>query len=429
MPIFATILFNEDMNSITSTFYVVGVSYKKADANTRGKFSVSPENQQKLILEAIKNGIDGFMVLSTCNRTEVIGFAQHPYKLIQLLGEFWQEGSVEEFAKYSYVLKSKEAVNHLFRMATGLDSQILGDYEIVGQLKESFHNSKELGAINMFMERLFSNILQASKRVKNETTLSSGTTSVAYAATQYLNSNFPQLESESILVYGLGEIGQHTLQNLLTYTPCKNISVINRSVLSLDIPELEKTKVYTHSQLVEAIEDTSILVVATGATAPTILPEHISASKKVTILDLSMPSNVSEKVTQNKEVTLVGIDVLSKITDSTIENREKQVPFAEKIIKESTKEFNSWLNHRKLTPAINSIKDTLEQLRINEINLQKVNGNDYSPEQVEKITSRMVQKITTQFAKHLRANADDANKSIDLMYEVFNIEPSHESGL
>jgi len=232
------------------------------------------------------------------------------------------------------------------------------------------------------------------------------------------------------LVYGLGKIGQHTLQNLLTYTPCKNISVINRSRLSLEhIPELEKAKVYTHSQLVEAIEEASVLIVSTGASVPTILPEHIPSDKKITILDLSMPNNVSEKVTQNNSVTLVGIDVLSKITDSTIENREKQVPFAEKIIKESTEEFNNWLNHRKLTPAINSIKDTLEQLRLNEISLQKVNGNDYSPEQVEKITSRIVHKITTQFAKHLRANTDDANKSIDLMYEVFNIEPSHESGL
>lgn len=419
------------MNSYTSTFYVVGISYRKADAHTRGKFSISPENQKKLISKAVGYGHQGIMVVSTCNRTEVIGFAEHPYKLINFLSEFWNEGSVEEFARFSYVLKSSEAIDHLFRMATGLDSQILGDYEIVGQLKASFQNSKDSGAINTFMDRLFAHILHASKRVKNETSLSSGTTSVSYAATQYLNDEFNDLKEESILLYGMGEIGKHTLQNLLTYTSCKNISVVNRSAVTLNrIPELNQaTTVYTHDKLHEAIDKCSILIVATGAATPTITSEHINKGKKLTILDLSVPNNVDEKVATIKGVSLIGIDVLSKITDRTIENREKQVPAAEKIIEKSKREFINWLNIRKLTPAINSLKDSLEQLRQNEINLQSVNGSGYSSDQVDKITSRIVHKITTQFAKHLRANTGDANTSIDLMYKVFEIEPSQETGL
>jgi glutamyl-tRNA reductase len=417
------------MNSTTSTFYVVGISYKKADAQTRGKFSISPENQKRLIEKAAKNGNDGLVVVSTCNRTELIGFAMHPFKLIRLMSEFWEDGTVDEFAKYSYVVKSKAAIDHLFRMATGLDSQILGDYEIVGQLKTAYKTSKELGTINTFMERLFSHVFQASKKVKNETTLSSGTTSVAYAATQYLNSYFSNLENESILVYGFGDIGQHTVQNLYAYTNCKNISVVNRSAITINKPELEKSKVYPHEKLQEAIDQSTILIVATGAPKPTITAKHITPSKTITILDLSVPNNVVLALGDNSNTTLVGIDVLSKITEETIENRKQQVPLAEQIIDLSTEEFINWIDIRKFTPAINSLKDTLELLRQHEISLQKVNGDAFSQEQVEKITTRMVHKITTQFAKHLRANTGGANKSIDLMYKVFDIVPSQESGL
>lgn len=418
------------MNPTTSTFYVVGISYKKADAQTRGKFSISTENQKKLIEKAAKNGNDGLVIVSTCNRTEIIGFAMHPFKLIRLMSEFWEEGTtVDEFAKYSYVIKSKAAIDHLFRMATGLDSQILGDYEIVGQLKTAYKTSKELGTINTFMERLFSNVFQASKRVKNETSLSSGTTSVSYAATQYLNKQFPNLQNESILVYGIGDIGQHTVQNLYAYTNCKNISIINRSVINLDKAELKQSTVYTHDSLKEAIDQSTILIVATGAPKPTITPAHISSDKVITILDLSVPNNVDSSLIDSSNTTLVGIDVLSKITEETIDNRKRQVPFAENIITHSTDEFINWIDIRKFTPAINSLKDTLELLRQHEVGLQKVNGDAFSQEQVEKITTRMVHKITTQFAKHLRANTGGANKSIDLMYKVFDIEPSQEPGI
>ncbi len=411
------------MNSITSTFYVIGISYKKADAHTRGKFSVSVENQKKLLQKAAEKGMDGLVVVSTCNRTELIGFAQHPFNLIRLLNKFWEEGSLEEFAKYSYVIKSKAAIDHVFRLATGLESQILGDYEIVGQLKTAYQTSKELGVINTFMDRLFAHAFKASKQVKNETTLSSGTTSVSYAATQYLNKHFPNLEDESVLVYGIGAIGEHTVQNLFTYTNCKNIAVVNRTPITLNKPELKQANVYPHNKLNQAIEQSTLLIVATGASKPTITPAHISSTQKLTILDLSVPNNVDEAIVKNTNITLVGIDVLSKITEETIENRKQQVPFAEQIIEHSTEEFINWLDIRKFTPAINSLKATLEQLRKHEVGLQKVNGNGYSADQVEKITTRIVHKITTQFAKHLRANTGGANKSIDLMYKVFDIDP------
>ena len=119
------------MSTKNTTFYNIGVSYIKTDAQTRGRFSLSEENQNLLLEEVKKEGFEGVFVLSTCNRTEISGFAEHPFQLINLLCKF-SEGTVEEFAKVLYVNKTKEAIHHLFRMGTGLDSQILGDYEIVG---------------------------------------------------------------------------------------------------------------------------------------------------------------------------------------------------------------------------------------------------------------------------------------------------------
>ena len=149
-------------------FYNIGVSYKKADANTRGKFSLTKENQIALLKLSKEKGFKGVFIISTCNRTEITGFAERPCQLIELLCTF-TEGTMEEFAKFSNVYKDQEATPQLFRIGTGLESQILVDYEIVGQLRQAFRLAKSLKTVNAYSERLMNSVLQASKRVKNET--------------------------------------------------------------------------------------------------------------------------------------------------------------------------------------------------------------------------------------------------------------------
>jgi glutamyl-tRNA reductase len=155
------------LDNIKTHLYNIGVSYVKADAHTRGRYSLSKDNQVKLLEEAKAQGYQVF-VLSTCNRTEITGFAEHPYQLIKLLCKY-SEGNVEEFARISNVFKGKEAINQLFRVGTGLESQILGDYEIVGQLKLAFKVAKNVGTTNAYLERLVNLVLQASKKEPNKT--------------------------------------------------------------------------------------------------------------------------------------------------------------------------------------------------------------------------------------------------------------------
>ena len=299
--------------------YNIGVSYIKADAHTRGRYSLSKQNQIELLKEAKNIGLDGVFVLSTCNRTEITGFSEHPFQLIQLLCKY-SGGNVEEFAQISYVFKSNEAVNQLFRIGTGLESQILGDYEIVGQLKLAFKLAKKYQTINAQLERLLNLVLQASKKVKNSTQLSSGTTSVSYAAVQYIIHNVPNYDQKNILVFGLGKMGKHTCKNLAQYTKNKSVCLINRTeekAISF-VKEHSMIRNSSINNLSSEIANTDILIVSTGSDTPTITKKHISPEKEILILDLSMPENVDPTVNHLKNVSLVNVDELSKITLETL---------------------------------------------------------------------------------------------------------------
>ncbi|MFT6192367.1 MAG: glutamyl-tRNA reductase [Polaribacter sp.] len=417
--IFVQLLESMQKNTLTH-FYNIGVNYKKADVKTRGKYSLSKENQSALLELAKEKKFDGVFVLSTCNRTEISGFAEHPYQLIQLLCHF-SEGSVEEFASISNVYKNQEAVHHLFRIGTGLESQILGDYEIVGQLKQSFKMAKLHKMTNAHIERLLNSVLQASKRVKNETKLSSGTTSVSYAAVQYIIKNLPDYNSKNMLVFGLGKMGKHTCKNLAEYTKNNTVCLINRTEEKAVqfVKGNNSIRKSVIKNLSEEIENADVLIVSTGSDKPTITKEHIRNDKKLMILDLSMPENVAKNVTDFEGVSLVNVDELSKITDETLAARQKEIPLAEAIIEKHKTEFNDWLNHRRFTPAIAALKQSLENIKNDEINFQKKKITDFDENQAEILTSRFIQKITTQFVKHLKDEDTSVSQSLQVINKVF----------
>lgn len=148
-----------------SNFVIAGINYKKTDALMRGEFAVSEEQYARILEAAAAIDIEGLFVLSTCNRTEIYGFAENAGQLTDLLCS-QTRGDSATFKTLAYVKNGIQAVEHLFNVAAGLDSQILGDYEIVGQLKQAIRFSKERGGINCFIERLFNNVLQASKTIK-----------------------------------------------------------------------------------------------------------------------------------------------------------------------------------------------------------------------------------------------------------------------
>ncbi|PCE66536.1 glutamyl-tRNA reductase [Sediminicola luteus] len=405
-----------------NSFYTIGLNYKKADAEIRGQFSLSETAIDALLTEAHRMGIDGLLVTSTCNRTELHGFAQHPFQLIKLLCAH-SNGSVEDFQEVAYVYKNNDAINHLFRVGTGLDSQILGDFEIISQLKQSFTRSKKHGLANPFLERLVNSVIQASKRIKNETEISSGATSVSFASVQYILKNVDAVAEKDILLFGTGKIGRNTCENLIKHTKNPNITLINRTKEKAEkVAGKFNLSVKDYGDLQSEIRNSDILVVATGAQQPTVSKAILHPKKPLLILDLSIPKNVSDDVAELEGVTLVHMDQLSKMTDETLARRKSFIPQAEAINAEIIAEFTQWLETRKFAPVIKALKQKLTTLKAEELDFQSKKLNDFNEHQAEVISNRLIQKITTQFANHLKGNGNDADASLELIQQVFQLE-------
>jgi glutamyl-tRNA reductase len=251
--------------------------------------------------------------------------------------------------------------------------------------------------------------------------LSSGTTSVSYAAVKYITKNLPDYNSKNILVFGLGKMGKHTCKNLAEYTNNSSVCLINRTEEKATefVKEYKSIRKATIENLSIEIEKAAVLIVSTGAEKPTITKNHLSGNKKLLILDLSMPKNVALDVEDFPDVKLVNVDELSKITDETLAIRQKEIPFAETIIETHVKEFIDWQNHRRLAPTITILKNSLETIKNDEINFQKKKMPNFDEKQAEILTSRIIQKITTQFVKHLKEEDISVAQSILLINKVF----------
>lgn len=407
--------------SKTTTFYALGLSYKKADATIRGKFSLDTNAQSNLLAQAKEEGIESLIVTSTCNRTEIYGFANHPYELIKLLCDN-SNGTVEEFREVAFIYKNQEAVNHMFRVGTGLDSQILGDFEIISQIKNAFNQSKALNLVNTFLDRLVNSVIQASKKIKNETEISSGATSVSFASVQYIIRNVEDIGDKNILLFGTGKIGRNTCENLVKHSKNGHITLVNRTKNKAEkLAGKLNVIVKDYVNLQEELQQTDVLVVATGAKNPTIDKTLLNLKKPLLILDLSIPRNVNPDVEQIQGVTLIHLDYLSQITDDTLERRKQHIPAAEAIIEDIKLEFNTWMNGRKYAPTIHALKAKLNDIVATELAFQKKKTSNFNEEQADIISTRIIQKITNQFATHLKDENTSLDESIDFIEKIFQI--------
>ncbi len=406
-------------------FYALGLSYKKADATIRGHFSLDETSKHTLLQQAKDAGIESLIVTSTCNRTEIYGFAEHPYQLIKLLCDN-TKGTVEEFQEVAYIYKNNEAISHMFRVGSGLDSQILGDFEIISQLKTSAKNSKKLGLLNAYLERLVNSVIQASKRIKNETEISSGATSVSFASVQYILNKIKDVRSKNILLFGTGKIGRNTCENLVKHTKNEHITLINRTKNKAEqIAGKFNLLVKDYNNLQEEINQSDVLIVATGAQNPTVDKHLIQSKKPLLILDLSIPKNVNQNVTDIETVTLVHLDDLSQITDDTLERRKQHIPLAEKIIDEVKTEFKDWLETRKFAPTINALKHKLLDFKNAELDTQRKKFVGFNEAQAELISNNIIQKITNHFAHHLKTDDLSTDESLELIKKVFQLETTN----
>jgi len=394
---------------------VIGISYKNADLDTRGLFSLSDLQLHSLYLEAKEKNFNEILIINTCNRTEIFGWNNNTEDFINLLCKH-SNGDVKTFEKYGYIIAGNKAIKHLYTVGTGLDSQILGDFEIIGQIKQSLNRSKRLNLVSGRLERLVNSVIHASKKIKNQTKLSSGATSVAYASVQYIIKNVKNISKKKIVLFGVGKIGRNTCENLLKHTKNEHIVLINRTQekaekIAVKFPVLVKP----YGELTTEVSNADVLIVATSGSKPTITKDLIFNSKNLLILDLSIPRNVETQITELNDIKVVHLDELSQITDSTIEKRKKHIPKAKLIINSNFKDYVLWLSQRKFSPTLKSFKEQVTQLKKEKLNCPH---NNFFSEKAEEIA----EKITGQVASFLKENPNKVPETIDLINKFLKVE-------
>jgi glutamyl-tRNA reductase len=380
-----------------SRFFIAGINYKKTDAVIRGQFAISHDQYEKILGLAPVYGLSELFILSTCNRTEIYGFAEDAAQLMGLLCS-QTAGSLETFTELSYSKQGLAAMEHIFEVAAGLDSQILGDYEIVGQIKQAVKFSRERNFIGSFLERLVNSVLQSSKTIKNQTGLSGGTVSVSFAAVQFIKEQMGDIESRDILLIGVGKIGRNTCRNLVDYAGARKITLINRTEEKAALLAEETNVRYAPlDKMRVCIASADIIFVATNADQPTLLCSDLENCGPKLIVDLSIPFNVEKAAGELPGITLVNVDELSRLKDKTLQKREAEVPKARFIIAGHLAEFIEWHEMRKHVPVLKAVKTKLKELHSCRLFI-RVSGeiapsDTRADEQIQRVINGMATKM------------------------------------
>ena len=343
---------------ILSRFFLCGVSHLKTDAATRSIFYIS-DVEREMILHAAKTlGIRSIFILNTCNRTEIYGYVADAEVLSNLFIECKKIDPLL-FQQKHYAKSNIAALRHLFEVAAGLDSQILGDYEILAQLKKAVAFSSKRDLIGPIMDRTINFALQASKKIKTNTSISTGTTSVSFAAIDWLKKN-TTTAGKKIALVGLGKFGSLIGKNLKYYFKQSNIIVCNRTdEKAIDFATENDIEYALYHDLPALINDADIVIVSTQALEPTVLPQYITDNKSRIFIDLSIPSNVHHCIKFLPNQQMVNVDDISVLLNDTLNKRKNEIPAAHKIIDTIQAEFIAWLRSYSHSPMVKDMKEKL----------------------------------------------------------------------
>lgn len=350
---------NGYLNYGIDRFCVVGVSYQKADTAIRSRFSLQENAACGLIEEALNRKLDSVLVLSTCNRVEVYGFTPCIEVLVEILLAHCPDADKKLLHEFGYRYQGKNALEHLFRVGAGLESQILGDYEIVGQLKQSISRSLRYKALGSLMNRMLCHVLRASKKIKNQTALSKGTASVSFAAVEWLKEQ-TNLQGASILIIGAGSLGKRVVKNLKHYCPDAALWISNRTPeKAIEICRKNQTGYVDFNSLARELPRYDVVFCCTNAPGPFIDKSFFEAGKKQWIVDLSVPANVRQDVRDVPGKKVVNVDVISAVVSGTMNLRLGEVQKANRILQCQIAGFMDWLETRRHISALTGFRQNL----------------------------------------------------------------------
>ena len=332
------------------TLFALGINHKSAPVALREKVAFTPDSLVEA-LASLKNldGVEESVIVSTCNRTELYVNTQYEQAdtLLTWLSSFHQL-DVNDIAKNSYVLTQHDAVKHIMRVASGLDSLILGEPQIFGQVKQAFGDAKHSGMINTEFDKLFQHTFSVAKRVRTETDIGANAVSVAYAAVQLAKHIFAELPKRSVLLVGAGETIELVAQHLKEQGVAR-LAVANRTLARAQtLAEKLDAGVFTLSQIPEHLKDFDIVISSTASQLPLIgkgMVEKALRQRRNTpmfLVDLAVPRDIEAQVNELGDAYLYTVDDLQHIVQKNLANREQAALEAEKLIDKQVHDYMNW---------------------------------------------------------------------------------------
>ena len=410
------------MSETKPIFFSIGISHWKTPIDIREKFNFSESAIDAIIKEAKTLGVESLFVVSTCNRAQFFAHTHNAFILKELYVKH-SKASEKEFEKYHFQLSGDDAVLHLFELCCGLDSLMLGDLQIVSQIKDAVKYASNKEMLDGYTHRLMQFVMQAYKDVRTDTAINEGPASVAHGAVLFIKQRYNSLKDKKIVLFGTGEIGETTAKNLLKHAH-KEMVLINRTRSKAEaIADSLGLRVANIEDLEKELANTDILIVATGAMEPTVYTKHFKGvENKMLILDLSVPRNIEPEIEKLNDVELIDMDQLNNIQDETLAMRRKNIPKARTIINLHKNEFYDWVLMRDLSPVIQALHEKLHRYRTDELEQQKFRLSDEEIKKADKLTTSVVNKIANQATEYIKSKYRHSEEVVKMMEEMFKLK-------
>ncbi|KGR88439.1 MULTISPECIES: glutamyl-tRNA reductase [Lysinibacillus] len=421
---------------------VVGLNYKTAPVEIREKLSFI-ESELPQAMEALQKqkSILENVIVSTCNRTEIYAVVDQLHTGRHFVKQFlanWFDLPVETFSSYLTIREEDEAIEHLFKVTAGIDSMVLGETQILGQVKKSFLSGQEIGTTGTVYNQLFKQAVTFAKRAHNETAIGENAVSVSYAAVELAKKIFGSLQRKHVAILGAGKMGELAIENLYGSGVGK-VTVINRT---FEKAESLAAKFHGEAKSMKELQcsllEADILITSTGATDYVIdyelmqFVERLRKGKPLFMVDIAVPRDIDPRVGDLSNVFLYDIDDLQGIVEANLAERERAAADITDMIGKEVVQFKDWVATLGVVPVISALRKKAN--RIQEETMTSIeNKMPDLTERERKILSKHTKSIINQLLKEPilqakeMANSPKANEQLRLFQQIFGIEDAVEA--
>ncbi|MGD8360950.1 MAG: glutamyl-tRNA reductase [Gemmatimonadota bacterium] len=402
---------------------VLGANHKTAPANVRDEIQLGPDEMGTFYshIREFREILPELAVLSTCNRTEFYGLARDREAADHALREavYLHKGILHlNNGKYTYSWAGRDTVQHLFRVAAGVDSMMVGEPQILGQVREAFDLAEKHRGAGALLTRLFNNAVHVGKRARAETEIGKGTVSVAYAAVEMAQKIFDGLQHHSVLVIGAGETGALAARHFSDAQP-RALTVVNRTFeKARELASDLGGRAVPWEEMDDALVDARVVVAATGAQEPILDQTRMERVLKRSgrgpkvLVDISNPRNIHPEVGDLDRIFLYDLDALESIAEQNRVRRRKEIPKVEGIVAEEVDRFLAWYDSLEMVPVIRALRGRFEEIAGKEMQKQSKNFHPSDREALRAYTRALLNKLLHQPTTRIR-----------------NVEPTSTHGL